>query len=144
MENRTAKTCKAIAIVSEIVMFIFGIVLGKVLGDIFFDKFSWTIFLIIASSNTLFSVAMYALAEIIENLYQTNKNTRKTYEILRDIHEGGYRKPNQEVRSGASTPSAPIQPVVESVPHANSWTCKKCGTRNSNNNRYCRDCGQYK
>lgn len=126
--------CKFTSVSVFILCFIASIVLGNKLGE---DGFNWMLFLYVNISSWLFCVVLYALGEIVNQLQISNSNMKEVYYLLN-------KKSSKEVvkENNKSYPAPPVS-TIKNVSKSD-WICSKCGTKNSYNTAFCKDCGQYK
>ena len=132
---QVGNVCKVSAIIVFSLDFIGSIIIAAKTENFMF-------FLIGFLSSFLFCLVLYALGEIVDQLEISNNNTYQLYKMLKskEAKDSAPASPSQ-----TSTPSsAPARSVLLSNTGKDSWVCRSCGTRNSNTDMSCRECGKYK
>lgn len=108
-----------------------SVILAASLGKDKWGDFSFGSFLLILISGCVVSylsvMTLYGFGQLIEN------SDRQTV-LLESL---------QKLQSTDAAPKETISARPSAIV-ANGWICKKCGTKNSNNSQFCRDCGQFK
>lgn len=108
------------------------------------------LFLTLELSVVTLVAVLFSISHIIENtdtlVYRSQTPDRPS--ILKPDPFQSSGQISQTTQSTStngqfSAYSAPVDTDVSSAPEG-SWVCKKCGTTNSPNALYCKDCGTYK
>lgn len=152
-----SKILKVIAVIDFILSFVGGIIAGKTVGDIQYlgfgapveRGFSWQIMIILWIAGFLEGIILLALGEILSRLDVLSNNDVEIYTKLTQMNSGNDsdNKGNfaQSTNAAkATSPSFPARPKPIQPPKKNQWACIKCGTKNDESTRFCKDCGAYR
>ena len=129
-----AKICKSMACVVFILDVLGSIFLGVEAG---FLSFFVGIF-----SGSILGLMLLAIGEIIEQLEISNGNTYELYQLLKEKRN----ECNPEVKVVSRREKSKLSKLAaEKIKSADSdWICTSCNEKNSINDVYCKNCGEYK
>ena len=132
----SGKTIKKIAIICFFVgvagSVILAIVYGKVPTGYYAEmRFNFFAFLGILVGclivNFINSILLYAFGDLVDNVKTMAKNN----------------SPVRENKSATAENSSAVK-QNSNINYAETWVCKKCGSRNPKSRMSCKDCGEYR
>lgn len=92
-------------------------------------------------ANVMMIVAVLSaiiLIVLIMAVIHISSKSDEMCKILDEINQQMHKLGKDSAHSGSS--NRPGSPTV----YHGDWICKSCGTKNSSNSSYCKDCGKYK